>query len=56
MKVVADTIGGWMWYVTQVKNGLSRELTDAECKTVMKCYTSSKPFDKTVEELKNVSN
>lgn len=56
MKQVADTVGGWMWYTTQVKTGLGRVLTDAECKIVMKCYTSSKPFDQTVEDLKNASN
>lgn len=56
MKQVGDTPGGWMHYVKDVVAGLGRSLTDAEYKIVMKCYITPKPFDKTVEELQNVSN
>lgn len=56
MKEVADTVGGWMHYIGQVKKGLGRTLDQEECKLVMKCYINSKPISQTVEEMNNVSN
>jgi hypothetical protein len=51
MKVTKDTIGGWMWYNTNVKEVVGRPLSDKEVKDVMKKYISGQSWQKTVEEM-----
>lgn len=56
MKEVADSVGGWMWYITNVKSRIARPLSEEECRKVMKCYISSKSFDQAVGEIQNDAN
>lgn len=50
MAVVKDSLGGWTWYVDQVKANVIVTQT-IDYKDLMKKYISGTPWEKIVEEM-----
>ncbi|AEO14549.1 cI repressor protein [Pseudomonas phage phiPto-bp6g] len=55
MKENQPTVGGWIWYVTIVKEA-GIVLDEPTCKLLIKMYINSVTPEKAIEDLKNVSN
>lgn len=47
-----DTVGGWIWWLTNVRTDVKRELTDQEVKDLLKSYMSGSEWNTAAKELK----
>lgn len=44
MKVVANTVGGWMWYVEEIKKLMNRQLNKQDYSDMMQSYIQGVKF------------
>lgn len=51
MAVVKDSLGGWTWYVDQIKANIKVLPETIDYKDLMKKYISGTPWEKIVEEM-----
>lgn len=51
MKQIGNTIGGWMWYVEQVKTVVKRDLVKKDYQDLMQNYGTGVPWEKAASEL-----